>query len=91
VDRPCIGHCFSYGNYEPATRQFRVRALPGNPIVTADSNTSAAMWFGEYVVQPQDLPMFQIYQCKLDMIELCMRELASGETNGKYGLFHLVH
>ncbi len=91
VDRPCIGRCFSYGNYEPATRQFRVRALPGNPIVTADSNTSAAMWFGEYVVQPQDLPMFQIYQCKLDMIELCMRELASGETNGKYGLFHLVH
>ena len=25
IDRACIGHCFSYANYEPATAQFRVR------------------------------------------------------------------
>ena len=37
VDRSCIGHCFSYGNYEPPTKAFRVRAHPGNPIVAADS------------------------------------------------------
>src|SRR5208282_5966424 len=30
ADRACIGHCFSYGNYEPASAQFRVRANPGN-------------------------------------------------------------
>lgn len=90
VDRPCIGHCFSYGNYEPATEQFRVRAAPGNTIVAADPQTVAAMRFGAYVVQPQDLPMFQMFQCKLDMVGLCMRELAAGETNGKYGLHPVV-
>jgi len=26
VDRACIGHCFSYSNYEPSSGQFRVRA-----------------------------------------------------------------
>ena len=29
VDRECIGRCFSYGNYEPASGVFRIRALPG--------------------------------------------------------------
>jgi hypothetical protein len=81
ADRSCIGHCFSYGNYEPPTKAFRVRANPGNPIVAADSKTSIAIGFGEYVVRPRDLPMFQIYPCGSHLTELCMRELASGETN----------
>jgi hypothetical protein len=91
VDRSCLGYCFSYENYEASTRQFRIRAHPDNPIVTPDYDDSAAMKAGLYVVQPQDLPVFQIYQCKLDMIELCMRELPAGETNGKYGLHPVKH
>jgi hypothetical protein len=86
VDRACIGQCFSYGNYEPASGAFRVRANPGNPYVTASVEASLAMERGEYVVQPQDLPMFQIYQCNLNMTELCMRELPAGDVNGRYGL-----
>ncbi len=31
LDQACIGHCFSYGNYEPACAQFRVRTVPNNP------------------------------------------------------------
>ena len=31
VDRVCVGRCYSYGNYEASTGQFRIRALPGNP------------------------------------------------------------
>jgi hypothetical protein len=43
VDRACIDQCFSYGNYEPASRQFRVRASPENGIVMAsDLDVSAA-------------------------------------------------
>jgi len=88
VDRACIGQCFSYGNYEPASGQFRVRANPGNRFVTAGFEASIAMQRGAYTVQPQDLPMFQIYQCNLNMnmTELCMRELPAGEVNGRYGL-----
>jgi hypothetical protein len=86
VDRSCAEYCFSYGNYEPSSQQFRVRAIPGNRIVTASSEAADAIESGEYVVQPADLPMFQIYQCNADMVELCMRELPSGEKNGSIGL-----
>src|SRR5205823_8218070 len=29
IDRVCIKRCISYANYEPATYQFQVRAMPG--------------------------------------------------------------
>jgi hypothetical protein len=86
VDRASIGHAFSYNNYEPSTQQFRVRASPGNPIVVAGFATGDAIQTGRYVVQQQDLPMAQIYQCDLSMTRLCMRALAAGEVNGKYGI-----
>ena len=86
VDRACIGQCFSYGNYEPASGQFRVRANPGNPYVTTSVETFMAIEYGVYIVQPQDLPMFQIYQCNPNMTELCMRELPAGDINGRYGV-----
>jgi hypothetical protein len=86
VDRACIGQCYSYGNYEPSSGQFRVRASPGNGIAIANFADTDAIESGTYVVQPQDLPMFQIFQCNTNMIELCMRELVAGETNGRIGL-----
>ena len=48
VDRACIGRCFSYGNYEPSTGLFRVRALPGNPYVLSDYGLAVDMENGEY-------------------------------------------
>jgi hypothetical protein len=86
VDRACIGQCYSYGNYEPSSGQFRVRASPGNGIVIANFPDTDAIESGNYVVQPQDLPMFQIFQCNANLVELCMRELVAGETNGRIGL-----
>jgi hypothetical protein len=86
VDRACIGQCYSYGNYEPSSGQFRVRASPGNGIAITNFPDTDAIESGTYVVQPQDLPMFQIFQCNANMIELCMRELVAGETNGRIGL-----
>jgi hypothetical protein len=83
VDRACIGHCFTYSNYEAPFGQFRVRARPGSPLVTDCVEASNAMEAGEYVVQPEDLPMTQIYQCdEKDSTRLCMRELKAGEKNG---------
>jgi len=86
VDRACIGHCFSYGNTEPASRQFRVRALPGNAFVAARSEDCNSIELGNYIVKPADLPMYQVYQCTLAMTDLCMRELEAGERNGRIGL-----
>jgi len=90
VDRACIGRCFSYGNYEPAALQFRVRAQDGNGIVTASYADTNSIQFGDYIVQPRDLPMYQIYQCSLNLTDLCMRPLSVGERNGQYGV-HVPH
>jgi hypothetical protein len=78
VDRACIGRCFSWGNYEPSSGQFRVRASPGNPIVASNPNVSMAMQTGSYVVRREDLPLYQIYLCERNTANLCLRELPVG-------------
>ena len=86
MDRACVGHCFSYQNYEPASGQFRVRVEAGSPVAVDDPDLSQQMESGEYVVEAKDLPMAQIYQCdEDDLTRLCMRPLAAGEANGRVG------
>jgi hypothetical protein len=87
VDRACTGRCFSFQNYEPPSGQFRVRVQPdGSPLNTDDSDACQQMEAGEYVVQPEDLPMAQIYQCdESDLTRLCIRQLTAGEPNGRLG------
>lgn len=63
LDESCIGHCFSYANYEPASKQFRVRVSPGNRFVLSDIHDVAAVEAGTYVAQPRDLPLYEIYSC----------------------------
>lgn len=86
VDRACIGKCFSYENYEPSSGEFRVRVRQGSPIASADADDRQDMELGDYVVQEEDLPMWQIYQCdERDLTKLCLRELVAGEANGRLG------
>jgi hypothetical protein len=84
VERACIGHCFSYANYEPASREFRVRVQEGSPVVTSSTDDAEDMASGEFEVDETDLPIKQIYQCDaLDLTKLCIRDLEAGETNGR--------
>jgi hypothetical protein len=86
VDRECIGHCFSYGNYEPASTLFRIQPQPGNKYAMTDFEDVASMEAGDYQVQPDDLPAYQIYQCSEDWTKLCIRALAAGELNDRLGV-----
>jgi hypothetical protein len=87
VERACIGHCFSYANYEPASGEFRVRVRKGSPVVTSSTDDAEDMASGEYEVDDTDLPLKQIYQCDAsDLTKLCIRELEAGETNGRIGV-----
>lgn len=90
VDRACIGHCFSYGNYEPPSAVFRVRESAANPYVMANSEDTASMEEGTYTVQAKDLPAYQIYQCSEDWTVLCIRPLEEDEDNDRLGV-HLVN
>jgi len=60
IDRACIGRCWSYANYEPASAQFRIRVIGKSGIVASTDADSNRMQNGTYVVKPADLPMFQI-------------------------------
>lgn len=80
VERACIGHCFSYANYEPASGEFRVRVREGSPVVTSSTDVAEDMASGEYEVDESDLPLKQIYQCDAaDLTKLCIRDLAAGD------------
>jgi hypothetical protein len=59
VDRACLGVCYSYGNYEASTWQFRVRALAKNPFVIDNYLDSFLLQTGDYVVKPEDLPLYR--------------------------------
>jgi hypothetical protein len=86
VDRACVGHCFLYSNYEPATRQFRLRVQEQSPAAVATTEDSQDMQAGNYDVQEEDLPLKQIYQCDAnDLTKLCIRDLQAGEKNGRIG------
>jgi hypothetical protein len=81
VDRSCIEHCFSYGNYEPSSGQFRIRALPNNGVVMTRVPDVWDMEEGAYNVTSNDLPADEIYQCGEQGRQLCIRALEAGEKN----------
>jgi len=64
---------------------FRVRALPGNPYVLTSYDLAIDMEHGGYIVQPSDLPVYQVYQCSSGGTELCIRSLEAGEENDRLG------
>lgn len=83
VDRACVGRCFLYSNYEPSTKQFRVRSQAGSPVVTASTDDSEDMQAGVYEIEDEDLPLKEVYQCDAnDWTRLCIRDLKAGERNG---------
>ena len=86
IDRACIGYCFSYGNYEPGSGVFRVRAAPGNPYVLSDYDLVVEMEEGDYTVTDEDLPAYQVYQCANSGIVLCIRPLEADEDNDRLGV-----
>jgi len=81
IERACIGHCFSFGNYEPASGEFRVRVREGSPVVSASTDDAEDMASGDYEVEESVLPIKQIYQCDArDLTKLCIRDLAAGQS-----------
>lgn len=71
LDRACIQRCISFGNYEPATRQFRVRAAPGNSFAAWSDESVTHQYFSSV----PDGTLFQIYQCGARPEELCIIRL----------------
>jgi hypothetical protein len=58
LDHACIGRCFSYGNYEPSTGDFRIRANPGNTFVVWSGGPGSAK--REFFEAQSALPLYEI-------------------------------
>ena len=78
MDRACIGRCFNISNYEPASTQFRLRAMPGNRLAAAKPEDTSHMMLGDYFVQAGDLPLWQVFQCGPTAVDLCLRPVHAG-------------
>ena len=78
VDRPCIGRCFDFGDYEPATTQFRLRAQPGNPYVMTDINDVLDLENTEYVWRRQDIELYRLLPCQ-NRKDICTTLVRPGE------------
>jgi hypothetical protein len=80
IDRVCVRRCFSYANYEPSTAQFRIRADRENGIVVWQYAQSWGIQAGGYVVEPRDLPLYNIDVCDPKGRSLCITSVQSGAT-----------
>jgi hypothetical protein len=80
IDRVCVERCYSYGNYEPSSRQFRVRVAGASPIVVTTDEEANAILAGSYVVQARDVPLYQVVLAPGGRIGL--RQLQPGQMSG---------
>lgn len=80
LDRACIGRCFSYANYEPSSRQFRIRAQAGNAVVFDNYPDVEAVEEGRYVVKPRDLPLYEVFLCGPERRHVCLSSLQAGRV-----------
>jgi hypothetical protein len=80
LDRPCIGRCFDYANYEPSSGQFSLRANGPNAYVMFDEKDIEDFGAGKYIVKRNDVPLYRIYLCRPHQHDLCVDRAAVGEV-----------
>jgi len=76
---PCIGHCWDYGNYEPSTGQFRVRAPRPNGVVVDDMRLVNEIEFGKHIVTREEAPIYSVCPSKAAGVVFEFRRLEAGE------------
>jgi hypothetical protein len=79
IDRACIGHCYSYANYEPTSLGFRLRNNGNSSIVLADVSKGAEFSAGQYVVSQSDLPLWLLHTDDASMRQILIRQVNLGE------------
>ncbi len=86
ADWACIGHCYSYANYEPATGQFRIQVTAPNSAVAPDMRTVQDIEEGRHIVTPQEAPIYSVCRCDQQNPPLCLRRLDAGEKTCSFSI-----
>ena len=79
VDRACIGHCFSYSNFEPATTHFRIRLAGSNRVAAPNMDIVREIEEGKHIVLSSEAPMYTVCDCANSEHRFCLRRLSAGE------------
>lgn len=85
IDRACIGHCYSYANYEPPSLGFRLRTNGNSSMVLTDVSKGAEFSAGRYVISHSDLPLWLLHADGPSLRQILIRQVKSGER------IHLQH
>jgi len=86
VDRACIGHCFSYGNYEPATGQFRIRVAGPNRVIAATMGVVQELEEGQHVVTAAEEPLYSVCPFEQDPNHFYLRLIHGGQQTCAFSL-----
>jgi hypothetical protein len=78
VDRPCIGRCFDFADYEPSTGKFRLRAQPGNSFVMSDYSEIAKLESKQLVFSRTDVVVFRLFPCEAGR-NICEDRVSPGQ------------
>jgi hypothetical protein len=79
ADRVCVAHCFSYGNYEPATGQFRIRIVGPNQVTAPNMTVVQDIEAGRHVVTPEEEPLYSLCVSQSEKTRFVLRPLKAGE------------
>ena len=81
VDRACIGHCFSYANYEPSSAAFRLRThLVSSIVIGSASRLEDEIRRGFLSVAHADLPLAVVELAEAEPASIRTRFTEDGET-----------
>jgi hypothetical protein len=76
ADRACVTRCIVYWNYEPPSRQFRIRVAPGSPINAATPGRPPIAKTGDFAIPRSLFPVAEMYLCGPgNLSQLCLREV----------------
>ena len=82
----CTGHCYDFGNYEPATGQFRLHVAGDNGVVAWDTDIVKEIEAGTYVVGPGQTPVYSVCAATEPGRQIGLRKLSAGEKMCKLTL-----
>ena len=86
VSAACAGHCYDFGNYEPATGQFRLRASGENGVVAWDMGIVKEIESGAYVVGARQAPVYSVCATTEPGRRFTLRKLSAGEKMCKLAI-----
>jgi hypothetical protein len=79
IDRACIGHCWSYMNYEPASGQFRVRVRPDSQTAIASTAHLSDLRSSSAPLAATDLPLILVQPVEGRPGEFSTQQLVAGK------------